>query len=151
MANETQKPDGGKKAVWLWTIAAIIVLLVLFVWWKVPKPTFAGSKSAETTTEQPYFSGFSPGRNSITITKKWSKRMYNDPQFFKDKGQPVEKNTAWQVMYDDDPVKTYTFQPANTPGTGDFPYTNTWTFQRLRILPSQQKATSEYVFLWNPR
>lgn len=154
MATEPKKMgrlEKGKKTAWIGALITILVMIAIFVWWKVPKPTFAGSRSAGIEAGQPRFGDFSYGINSIHITKKWSGGIYNDSRFIMYGGQPMEKNTAWQVMYDDDPNKVYTFPPANAPGTGDFNYTNTWTSKKVRIEPSQQTAKSEYVFHLDPR
>ena len=150
MANETQKPDGGKKAVWLWTIAAIIVLLVLFVWWKVPKPTFAGSKSAEIATVQLHF-----GDTIVDFSTKWmAEPIKNVSGSIISHAHPLTKGVIYQVMIDDDTNKVYTFPPIDAPksttGTNMFNYTSMWSIARYRIFPGQSKTMGKFLYTRDP-
>ena len=141
----------GKRKVRNWTIAIVTILVVLFIWWKVPRsgpPTWNNSpiKSASTVPE------FGPDSVRITTSFDGCKRIWNqDGTKFVD-GHVVDKNVPWEIEYDGDPTKRYAMPPYNVPGEYTLTYKQPCTYFRIRILPNpEEKTAGEYAFRRVPR
>jgi hypothetical protein len=93
-----------------------------------------------------------PGPYSVHIGSEFGGRIWNEQATIITGGHVVDKNVSWQVRYDGDDSKTFSFPPYNAPGNNVFMYTNPWTYREERVMPNPEgKTTSEYAFTRAPR
>jgi hypothetical protein len=111
-----------------------------------PQPVALSSQPGQVEN-----AGLHLGPNLVSISTTWSIKLFADDATWMHDGHAVAKNVSWQVRYDGDDSKVYTFPPINSPGNYNFNYTNQWTYKEIRIAPDQTTTQCEYTFILSPR